>query len=1035
MKRLFPLFLLMSLAFGTLTAKTDNTPNWLNPNANRIGTEKSRSHFFAYENLQLAQAGNKNQSTRFFNLEGPWKFYWVKDHNKAPKDFWQINFDDSKWVEFPVPGLFEIHGYGDPIYKNVGYSWATQFANNPPFVEEKNNYTGSYRKNVVIPKSWSGQRIYLHVGSATSNLRVWVNGKEVGYSEDSKSTVEFDITQYLKPNAKNLIAMQVMRWCDGSYLEDQDFWRLTGIAREVYLYATPQSHVTDITIKPDLINNYTDGTLAIEVNAIKAQGASIEFELKDNTGVTIDNVKTTINKNGTASCLFNVACPKKWSAETPNLYDLYITLKKKSEVLEIIPQKIGFRKVEIKGGQLLVNGKPILIKGVDRHELDPDGGYVVSVNRMIEDIRLMKKFNINAVRTSHYPDDPRWYDLCDRYGIYVTAEANIESHGMGYGEKSLSRNPLYTKAHIERNENNWYVNKNHPSIIVWSLGNEAGYGDNFIKAYNRIKSLDSTRPVQFEPAGYNKETDIICPMYMYPSDCEKYSKSNPSRPLILCEYAHAMGNSEGGFAEYWELIRKYPHFQGGYIWDFVDQGLHGTNKDGKPIYTFGGDYGRYPATDYNFNCNGLMNPDRKPNPHAYEVKYYQQNIWVKSIDATKGKAIIYNENFFVALDYVEANYSILADGKEINKGTITLPQIAPQDSQEVAIPKIDMEKYNGKELLYNITFTLKDDTPLQRRGEIVAYQQFQITKYDFNKSNSCTKCHSRSEVTKDEQLACITLSAAGTSISFNRSTGWIEYLDYNNNPILEKGYQILPDFWRAPTDNDCGAGFNNSLAAWKNPRYHLLSLVCDTLDKGIRIKAEYELKNVDSRLTMLYMLMPNGELKINERLTIDESAKHKPMIPRFGLQLVMRKPFDKITYYGRGPIENYVDRKNSQLLGIYSQEVSDQYWPYIRPQESGNKTDVRWWKVTDDSNNGLCFTAPKEMECSALNYFTSDLDCSRFSNTHSGDLTPQKLTVVHLFDKQMGVGCIDSWGAWPLEQYRIPYSNQEFNVTIRPISQ
>ena len=668
-------------------------------------------------------AGNKAKSDRFLNLAGPWKFLWVKDHNNAPKDFWKTNYDDSKWVDFPVPGLFEIHGYGDPIYKNVGYAWATQFKSNPPFVEEKNNYTGSYRKTIKIPQSWSNKKVFLHVGSATSNLKVWVNGKEVGYSEDSKSAVEFDITPYIKQGANNLIALQVMRWCDGSYLEDQDFWRFTGIAREVYLYATPQSHITDISITPDIVNNYKDGTLAVEVNTTKAKGDTLVLDLRDSNNKSLRLKKIKIPADGTITHTFSVEEPKQWSAEAPNLYRLYVTLKKGTEVLEIVPNNVGFRKVEIKDGQLLINGKAVLIKGADRHEMDPDGGYVVSLDRMIQDIRTMKQYNINAVRTSHYPNDPRWYDLCDQYGIYVTAEANVESHGMGYGDKSLAKNPMYEKSHIERNENNYYVNKNHPSIIVWSLGNEAGFGENFKKAYERIKSLDHSRPVQYERAGSAKETDIICPMYMDHGNCEKYSKSNPSRPLILCEYAHAMGNSEGGFQEYWDLIRKYPHFQGGYIWDFVDQGLHGVNKAGRKIYTFGGDYGRYPATDYNFNCNGLFNPDRNPNPHAYEVKYYQQNIWVKSIDLNKGTAKIYNENFFVPLDYVYAEYSVVVDGQEVGNGKISIPHIAPQDSVDVTIPAISIDNYKDKEVFYNIQFRLKDNTPLLKANDIVAYQQ------------------------------------------------------------------------------------------------------------------------------------------------------------------------------------------------------------------------------------------------------------------------------------------------------------------------
>lgn len=1017
----------------TVIAKDDVTPNWLNPNKNRINVEKCHSYFFGYENESLAKSGVKENSSRFINLHGLWKFHWAKDHNNAPKEFWTTNFDDSKWATFNVPGLFELNGYGDPIYKNIGYAWATQFENNPPFVEEKNNYTGSYRREIEIPQSWSGQKVYLHVGSATSNLQVWVNGKPVGYSEDSKVTAEFDVTRYLKPGQKNLIAMQVMRWCDGSYFEDQDFWRLTGIAREVYLYSTPQAHVQDFTITPDLVNDYTDATLSVEINTTSAQGTTVELSLCDTQGKVIASQQLLVGKKDNTKHVFAIKDPLKWSAETPNLYDFYITLKKGNSILQVIPCKVGFRKVEIKGGQLLVNGKAVLIKGADRHELDPDGGYVVSVERMIQDIKIMKQLNINAVRTSHYPNDPRWYDLCDQYGIYVTAEANIESHGMGYGKESLAHFPLYEQTHVERNEHNWLENKNHPSVIVWSLGNEAGFGVNFKKAYQYMKSVDASRPVQYERAGRAAETDILCPMYMYPEDCEKYAKSNPERPLIQCEYAHAMGNSEGGFKEYWDLIRKYPHYQGGYIWDFVDQGLRGTNSKGKQIYTYGGDYGRYPATDYNFNCNGLISPDRVPNPHAYEVQYYYQNIWVSDADFKNGKAIIYNENFFTTLDNVYAEYSILADGNVVNKGRINIPHVAPQDSVEMTMPKIIPADYEGKEVLCNIVFKLKEDTPLQKTGETIAYQQFSISEYEYPDVKQVSSASDENmSVSMEQQLACLTLCAAKTSVTFNRNTGWIDYIDINDVPMLEKGYSVTPDFWRAPTDNDCGANFEHKLSAWKHPGYELKSFVCDTIGNNIRVRTNHKLHRVDATLEMTYTMTPQGKLIIEEKLITNPDAKAKPNMPRFGLQLVMQKPYDNLKYYGRGPVENYVDRKYSQNLGVYSQSVQSQYWPYIRPQESGNKTDVRWWLITDNNQNGLKFYAPKPMECSALNFLTEDLDCSRYANVHSGDLDPRPFTVVHLLGCQMGLGCIDSWGAYPLKEYMLPYSDKEFTVVIEP---
>ena len=610
--------LFLSLACMAVTAGyAQKTPVWRDPQVNQVNREARHAHFFAFENQDLAQKGDKAKSARFLSMEGMWKFHFVKDHQNAPEGFYALKYDDSQWVDFPVPGLFELNGYGDKIYKNIGYAWGTTFKSNPPYIGETNNYTGSYRRTFELPADWNGQEVFFHVGSATSNLTLWVNGKYVGYSEDSKVAAEFNITKYLK-KGQNLIAMQIMRWCDGSYLEDQDFWRFTGIAREVYLYATPKVHVQDFFVNADLKNDFKEGVLSGEVQIASAKGKTLDLQLIDPQGKEVKQTSVTMINNGPLTFRFEtLGQVKAWTAETPNLYTLIMTLKQGDKVLEVIPQRIGFRHIEIKGGQLLVNGQPILIKGADRHELDPDGGYVVSVERMIQDIKIMKYLNINAVRTCHYPDDPRWYDLCDEYGIYLTAESNLESHGMGYGEGTLAKRQDYELAHLERQYGNVQSFKNHPSIIVWSLGNEAGYGPNFEKAYDWIKSYDQSRPVQYEQARHDGKTDIFCPMYIGYEDCEKYAQTDNPRPLIQCEYAHAMGNSIGGFKEYWDIIRKYPKYQGGYIWDFVDQGLRDKSKiTGREIFTYGGDYGRYPASDNNLNCNGIIAPDRRLHPHA-----------------------------------------------------------------------------------------------------------------------------------------------------------------------------------------------------------------------------------------------------------------------------------------------------------------------------------------------------------------------------------------------------------------------------------
>lgn len=1028
------------LAVLSAEAQKDK-PWWLDPEVNEVNTMAPRAAFFAYETENLAKADQKARSERYLSLEGKWKFNFSKDHDKAPRDFYSLKYDDSQWTDFPVPGILELNGYGDAIYSNNGYPWRTQFRPEPPFVEERNNYTGSYRKMVTVPADWKGERIYLHVGSATSNLMVWVNGKFVGYSEDSKVSAEFDLTKYLTPGKENLIAMQVMRWCDGSYLEDQDFWRFTGIAREVYLYARPQAHIADLFITPDLVNNYQDGTLEVKLNAVGAKGETVMFSLKDKEGKEVAAQTAKVGGNGEVKVNFDIKNPLKWTAEMPNLYTLYTTLMDGKQVAEVVPQRVGFRKVEIKNAQVLVNGQPVLFKGANRHELDPVTGYVVSMDRMLEDIRVMKELNINAVRTCHYPNDPRWYELCDIYGIYMVAEANIESHGMGYGDKTLAKEPTYEKAHLERNESNIKIYKNHPSIIFWSVGNEAGYGPNFEKAYDLVKAYDPSRPCQYEQAGQNGKTDIFCPMYYDYGGCDKYSQGDNPRPLIQCEYAHAMGNSMGGFKEYWDMVRKYPKYQGGFIWDFVDQGLRVKNKQGKTIYAYGGDFGRYPTSDHNFNCNGIINPDRKPNPHANEVRYYYQNIWATAKDLKAGEVEVYNENFFKSLDDVELQWTLESEGKVLANGRNAL-DIPAQQKRVVKLDGYSLPADVKGEVVLNLDFVLKKAEPMLDAGYAVAREQFVVNPYTFPTMESVLAVTSGKydtrKVEKEEKVAWVTLSAGNTSVTFNHWNGWIDYLDVDGKPMLEEGYAITPDFWRAPTDNDYGAGTQRKLHAWKNPEMKMKSFKVveneGKAEKGVEVV--YDMPSVEATLTMTYTLTPAGELVVNEAMTVNKDAKHKPELMRYGMQLVMPKAYNMLTYYGKGPGENYIDRNNGDRLGVYDAKVADQYWGYVRPQESGNKTEVRYWQVKDENGKGLEFYSFAPMECSTLNYLASDLDDGWDKNahqSHSGDLTPRDFSVVKLAARQRGLACVNSWGAIPLEQYRMPYQDYSFTYVIRPL--
>lgn len=1020
---------LLSMSSGALA---QSESRWQNVNINQQNREPRRANFFAFENLEKAQSFDKKKSANYLSMEGMWKFNFVKDHNKRPANFFALKYDDSQWKDFPVPGLFELNGYGDATYKNIGYAWATQFDPNPPYISELNNYTGSYRRTFELPKNWKGKDVYFHVGSATSNLTLWVNGKYVGYSEDSKVAAEFNISKYLKPG-KNLIAMQVMRWCDGSYFEDQDFWRFTGIAREVYLYARPKLHAADIRLNAALENNYQDGVLNYKVS-LKGGKTDVAITLCDKDG------KQIAQATG-AQGVIKVPKVNAWTAETPYLYKAYITLKNKQGAAEVIPQKVGFRNVEIKNAQLLVNGQPVLVKGADRHEMDPDGGYVVSLERMIQDIKIMKQLNINAVRTSHYPCDPRWYDLCDEYGIYITAEANLESHGMGYEEKSLAKFPEYIVPHIERNEGNVKPLINHPSVIVWSLGNECGYGVNFEKAYDWVKACDKTRPAQYERGGYDSKTDIYCPMYIGYEESESYCKSNGTKPYIQCEYAHAMGNSEGGFKEYWDLIRKHPKYQGGYIWDFVDQGLRDKSPiTGKEIFTYGGDYGRYPGSDYNFNCNGIIAPNRRLNPHAYEIQYVLQNVWIKDFDAENGSFNVYNENFFKNIDDLSLTATLFANGVKLT--TIAIPDtkgIAPQATKLVksealksAIEKAEAE-HATEEITINFAFASDGSQPLVDKGQVMARQQIVLNGYEFDKVDAPANTGSKIEV--EETNSYVKVSAERMSVTIGKKTGMIDYLDVDGEPMLKFRESMTPEFWRAPTDNDYGASLQKKMRVWKNPQMNLKSFDKSESKDSVVLTANFEMPEVKAELMLRYRINAAGEVTVTEKMTTDKEAKVADLF-RYGMQLQMPASFSKLEYYGRGPEENYIDRHSSAFIGKYEANVKDEYYPYVRPQESGNHTDIRYFSIFNPTTGkGITFEGYAPMECSAIPYLVEDLDAGvekeHAWGQHSGDLVEKGLVQLHIQQRQFGLGCIDSWGSSPMEKYRMHYQDRCFSFVIK----
>lgn len=1025
--------LLGTMCVCALSVFAQSFKEWQNPEVNAINRAPMHTSFFAYENLETANKGVKEESDNFMTLNGKWKFLWVESADKRPDDFFRVGYDDNGWDDFRIPAVWELNGYGDPIYVNIGYAWRNQYKNNPPYVPVEKNHVGSYRKEIVVPANWKGKDIIAHFGSVTSNMYLWVNGKFVGYSEDSKLEAEFDITKYLVPGKKNLIAFQVFRWCDGTYLEDQDFFRYSGVSRDCYLYTRNRNRIDDIRVTPSLDDEYKNGILDVELSLKGNNSVSLELLDADNNVVQAKEVKGS----GTVKAEFNVENPSKWTAETPYLYTLRASLVNGGKITEIVPLKVGFRRIEIKNAQVLVNGQPVLFKGANRHEMDPDGGYVVSRERMLQDIQIMKKFNINAVRTCHYPDDPYWYELCDKYGIYMVAEANIESHGMGYGETTLAKVDFYKKAHMERNMRNVQRNFNHPSIIFWSLGNEAGYGSNFETAYHWVKNEDNSRPVQYERAGYSGLTDIFCPMYYGYDACEKYSEDDSkNKPLIQCEYAHAMGNSEGGFKEYWDLIRKYPKYQGGFIWDFVDQSCRWTGKNGEMIYAYGGDFNRFDASDNNFCDNGLISPDRIPNPHMYEVGYFYQNIWTTPGDIANGEIKIYNENFFRDLSAYRMQWEVINNGKSVRTGIVENLDVAPRQTVSY---KIDFGKLDESgEWLLNVKYIQKTSENLVPAGHVVAKNQIVLKGYDASDMKFENIAEKNipviAPVANDENVNCLEVSGETFNIQFNKQNGFMDSYCVNGTQMINEDAQLTPNFWRAPTDNDYGAGLQNKYAVWKNPEIKLVSMKHESVNDMIVVSAEYDIASVSAKLYLTYTINNQGAVKVTQKMVADKSEKVSDMF-RFGMQMPMPESFENIVYYGRGPVENYIDRNHSTDIGIYSQTVTEQFYPYIRPQENGTKTDIRWWKLFNEEGKGLMFVAEKPFSASALHYTMESLDDGSEKNQrHSNEVVPSNLTNLLIDKVQQGLACVDSWGAIPRPEYRIPYDDYEFTFIMTPIS-
>ncbi len=1027
--------LLCWLAAATALTAGAQSNEWQDAGVNAVNRMPMHGSWFAYESPEAAQTGDKTLSERFVTLNGNWKFNWVRDADQRPTDFFRVGYNDKGWNDMPVPGLWELNGYGDPVYLNVGYAWRGWFKNDPPHVPVEQNHVGSYRRTVDIPAAWAGRQIVAHFGSVTSNIYLWVNGRYVGYSEDSKLEAEFDLTPYVKPG-RNLIAFQVFRWCDGTYLEDQDFFRLSGVGRDCYLYARDKRQITDIQVDAAPSADYTAGTVAVKAFFPRqARGCSVELALTDAQGRSVASQQLRVTKDE-ERCTLDAGKVALWSAETPVLYGLTATLRAPAgEVIEVIPLRIGFRDVKIEGGQLLVNGRPVLIKGANRHEMDPDYGYYVSEGRMLEDIRIMKENNINAVRTCHYPDDARWYSLCDQYGLYVVAEANIESHGMGYGEKTLAKNPLYAKAHLERNERNVQRSINHPSVIIWSLGNEAGDGPNFDACYDWIKAYDPSRPIHHERAVYSpgsRNTDIICPMYWGYERCEKYLAEKSRQTADPVRIRPRYGQLDGGFREYWELIRREPKYQGGFIWDFVDQSLRKKGRNGVTVYGYGGDWNPYDPSDQNFCDNGLIGPDRIPNPHMEEVRYYYQSVWTSWAGDAGNTVEVLNENFFRGLENYDLHWEVLCDGTPLRRGVVDGLKAAPQQRVRITLPYDPATLPAAGELLLDVAYKLKTAEGILPAGHTAARAQLPIREYVFTAPAAKSAAEGESLFVADNHKDFLIVAGNGLRLDFSRKTGFITRYEVRGLDFLADGSTLRPNFWRAPTDNDFGAGLQHKMAVWKQPEMKLKTLTHAEADGIVTVKAGYEMPGVQATLEIEYAVDNTGAVTIAQSLHAMPGAQVPDMF-RFGMRFEMPEAFDRLQYYGRGPGENYADRKSSAFVGLYRQSVDEQFHPYIRPQETGTKSDLRWWHLADIGGRGLTVTSDAPFSASALHYPQESLDEGPAKRQgHSPEVEKQKNVSVCLDKVQYGLACVNSWGALPLPEYRIPYADYTFRLKIAP---
>ena len=1013
-------------------------PEWENPEVFQINREEPTASFYKYTDEKLALENESWENSDLYqSLNGTWKFYYADSVQARPTDFYKDGFDVSQWDDLEVPSNWELKGHGIPVYTNMKY----MFPPNPPYIPHNINNNGSYKREFEISEDWDGKDIYLHFAGVSGAMYIWLNGEMAGYNEGSKTAAEFKITHLVKPG-KNSVAVQVMRWSDASYMEDQDFWRLSGIERDVYIYATKKVTLRDFRVTSDLENDFKDGGfnahLKIDNNTSNPVDETIKIQLLDGEIEVYSDTRTTTLNPGRntidfSKTLLNV---KSWNAETPNLYTLLIQVNGESTAV-----KVGFRNITIKNNQFLVNGMPVLLKGANLHDHSDTEGHVISEALTLLDLKVMKQNNLNAIRCSHYPKNPHFYRLADKYGFYVIDEANIETHGLGTTNQGLDKNkkkqaihpgylPEWKAMHLDRTKRMFERDKNYPSIVTWSLGNEAGNGENFFATYKWLKEQDSTRPTQYEGATQYANTDIQAPMYWSIESMIKYAENNPTRPLIQCEYVHAMGNSMGNLQDYWDVIEAYDIMQGGFIWDWVDQGLLTKTKSGEPFWAYGGDLGGADLQhDQNFCLNGVVNPDRTAHPALYEVKKVYQYIKFNAVNIKKGDIEIKNIYDFINLNTLGFSYKVLKNGEEIRGGELPVLDVAPYATTKVKIelPKMDDTSAGYHLNLYAKTRTATDLVP---SGHIAAYEQFEISK---GKSTVNLE-KSTEDITVSEDAEMLNISNANFKMTFNKKSGALSHLDYGNGNLILEG--ITANFWRATTDNDFGFKMPKRMKAWKDATKNQSLLEIDHTKDGlenIEVVTKYNLEAVKGVVQLSYSVNSEGKIVVNTSLSGINSEL--PVLPRFGTNVIIKNEFSQVNWFGRGPHENYQDRNTAALVGLYKASVDDLYFPYIRPQENGYKTDTRWVTFTNESGNGIKVSGEKLISFSAHHQYNDDFDAGESkAQRHTTDIKKRDLVNINIDSKQMGIGGDNSWGRMPHKEYQIKPEELNYSYSIEAVN-